>query len=337
MTDLASQNPTGTTAVFTDLGANEHGYHTFELGSFIFERDEYFATVRWPLGEHRMSADDFLRAIQRDIAWEFFYGTVNFDAVIGTVNHYGTVDVCAGRFSEEHRAAGIAFTETFPSTLVADAFFSIADDWTNAGFDPFVAPRETGSAFGPKNGANTEALRRHRVTAKRVVGAPGDEELRTDENGHPVNAAFADVDQDQPVVRAEPGFEAELVAFNLFGYLSRSPVTFNPSVVAACRDSLACPTTEEYILPIVHGNDRVEWFIQLSDEMVWEIEDGATGAKRASVLMKAGDVCAMPADIRHQGYSPKRSMLLVWENASDALPDLIASGTLPSHPAVWEA
>ena len=31
--------------------------------------------------------------------------------------------------------------------------------------------------------------------------------------------------------------------------------------------------------------------------------------------MKAGDVAAMPADIRHQGYSPKRSMLLVWENA----------------------
>ena len=30
--------------------------------------------------------------------------------------------------------------------------------------------------------------------------------------------------------------------------------------------------------------------------------------------MKAGDVAAMPADIRHKGYSPKRSMLIVWEN-----------------------
>ena len=48
--------------------------------------------------------------------------------------------------------------------------------------------------------------------------------------------------------------------------------------------------------------------------------------------MKAGDVAAMPADIRHQGYSPKRSMLLVWENASPELPELIASGRAPIHP-----
>ena len=42
--------------------------------------------------------------------------------------------------------------------------------------------------------------------------------------------------------------------------------------------------------------------------------------------MKAGDVAAMPGDIRHQGYSPKRSMLLVWENASPELPEMIAHG-----------
>ena len=48
--------------------------------------------------------------------------------------------------------------------------------------------------------------------------------------------------------------------------------------------------------------------------------------------MKAGDVAAMPADIRHRGFSPKRSMLLVWENASPELPDLIASGQAPTVP-----
>ena len=36
--------------------------------------------------------------------------------------------------------------------------------------------------------------------------------------------------------------------------------------------------------------------------------------------MRPGDVAAMPADIRHQGYAPKRSMLLVWENADPELP-----------------
>ena len=109
-------------------------------------------------------------------------------------------------------------------------------------------------------------------------------------------------------------------------------MTWNPSVVSQCKDSLFCPTTEEYILPIIHGNDRVEWFVQLSDEITWEVEDRDTGARRSRVTMKAGDVSAMPADIRHQGYSPKRSMLLVWENNSAALPEMIASGKTPTYP-----
>ena len=131
---------------------------------------------------------------------------------------------------------------------------------------------------------------------------------------------------------AEPGFEGEVAAFNLFGYLSRSDVTWNPSVVSACKDSLFCPTTEEYILPIIHGNDRVEWFVQLSDEITWAVEDRDTGAMRSRVVMKAGDVAAMPADIRHQGYSPKRSMLLVWENGSPKLVYEIQNGEAPEVP-----
>ena len=138
--------------------------------------------------------------------------------------------------------------------------------------------------------------------------------------------------QDEPEVQAEPGFEKELHAFNLFKYLSRSDVTWNPSVTAVCKASLSCPTTEEYILPIVHGNDRVEWFVQLSDEITWDVQDKETGASRARVTMKAGDVAAMPADIRHQGYSPKRSMLLVWENATPGLPQLYESGKLKPYP-----
>jgi hypothetical protein len=101
-------------------------------------------------------------------------------------------------------------------------------------------------------------------------------------------------------------------------------------VVSVCGDSPYCPTTEEYILPILHGNDRVEWFVQLSDEIHWDIEDRDSGTKRAKVVMKPGAVAAMPADIRHQGYAPKRAMLLVWENASGAIPGLISSGKLPS-------
>jgi hypothetical protein len=311
---------------------NELGYRSFALGEFTFSRDEYFAYVTWPTGRHVMSVDNFLRALMRDVAWDFFYGIVNFDGVIGTMNHYGNVDLFAGRYNDAYRKAELDHTENFETPAIRGTFKAILADWVIEGFDPFASPEETGSPFGPKKGDNQAAITRKRVTAQRMVGVPGDETLRSDDNGHPVNRMFSDVDQDEPEIVTEPGFAGEVAAFNLFAYLSRSPVTWNPSVVSVCKDSLYCPTTEEYILPIIHGNDRVEWFVQLSDEIYWDVEDRDTGTKRAKVIMKAGDVAAMPADIRHQGYSPKRSMLLVWENASPAIPALIASGQLPSAP-----
>ena len=54
------------------------------------------------------------------------------------------------------------------------------DDWTNETFEPFASPDETGSAFGPKNGDNRRAITRHRVAAARIVGAKGDEQIRSD-------------------------------------------------------------------------------------------------------------------------------------------------------------
>src|SRR6266568_3090415 len=310
----------------------ELGYRSFRLGEFAFSRDEYFVSLTWPTGRHVMSADAFLRALQRDVAWEFFYGIVNFDGVLGTVNHYGTVDLFAGRYNDAYRKAELDHVERLDAPMIRKVFEEMLADWTNAGFDPFASPEETGSAFGAKHGDNIAAITRHRVTAARMVSLPGDEPLRDDGNGHPVNRMFADVIQDQPDIHAEPGFADEIGSFNLYAYLSRSAVTWNPSVVSVCRESLYCPTTEEYILPIVHGNDRAEWFVQLSDEIIWDVEDRDTGAKRAKVVMKPGDVAAMPADIRHQGYAPKRSMLLVWENADSALPQLISTGKLPTNP-----
>jgi hypothetical protein len=311
---------------------NAQGYREFSLGEFHFRRDEYFAYITWPTGSHIISVDAFLRAMQRDVAWDFFYGTVNFDGVIGTVNHYGKVDLFAGRYNEAYRKAELDYTETLETPEIRETFKAVLEDWTNAGFDPFASPHETGSAFGIKAGNNTSAVTRHRVAAARMVSAPGDEPRRSDASGFPVNRMFRDVDQDEPIIEAEPGFEGEIASFSLFAYLSRSDVTWNPSVVSVCKDSLFCPTTEEYILPIIHGNDRVEWFLQLSDEIYWDVEDRETGSVRSRVVMKPGDVCAMPADIRHQGYAPKRAMLLVWENANPELPDLIASGKTPTYP-----
>jgi len=310
---------------------NAEGYREFTIGGFHFRRDEFFAHVTWPTGTHVMSIDGFLRALQRDVAWDFFYGTVNFDGVFGTVNHYGTVDMFAGRYNDSYRKAELDHFENFPTPEIRATFEAMLDDWTINGFDPFASPAETAKPFGVKTGSNTAAVTRRRVTASRMVGVPGDEAIRTDAT-HPINRMFADVPQDEPDVDAEPGFEDEVCAFNLFAYLSRSDVTWNPSVVSQCKASLYCPTTEEYILPIIHGNDRVEWFVQMSDQIIWDVQDRDTGAVRAKVTMKAGDVAAMPGDIRHQGYSPKRSMLLVWENASPELPELIRSGKTSVYP-----
>ena len=313
------------------------GYKVFRAGQFELSRDEYFVTITWPAKgarlSHKLEADKFLKALMRDVAWGFFYGWVNFDHMFGTRNLYGKVEMFCGRYNESYHKAGLSYVETFESPMLMKRFKEILADWTNAGFDPFAAAAETRSTvFGPKNGDNLSAIDRYRVPTKRMPGIPGDSPLRGDADGFPVNRGFADVAQDVPEVLAEPGFEGELHAFNMFAYLSRSDVTWNPSVTGVCKASLACPTTEEQILPVIHGNDRVEWFIQLSDEIYWDVADKETGRPRAKVIMRAGDVAAMPADIRHQGYSPKRSMLYVWENATPDLPQRYDRGELKPFP-----
>lgn len=311
---------------------NEHGYRSFELGSFRFARDEYFAYIDWPQFGHIMSIELFLQALQRDLAYDFFYSIVSFDRVFGTINHYGSVELFGGKFEPAFRDNGRSHTETFDTEEVRAVFVAMLEDWTNEGFDPFVAPLETGSPFGPKRGSAPGIAQRGPIQTRRMVGLEGDSPLRTDDNGFPVNRAFADIDQSEPEVHAEPGFESEVAAFNLYAYLSRCKVTWNPSVVSRCGDSLWCPTTEEHLHPLIHGNDRPEWLIQLSGEVIWDVEDRDAGFPRARLVMRAGDVAALPADVRHRGYSPSRSMLLVWENASVEFAEAIERGEVSVRP-----
>jgi hypothetical protein len=317
--------------------ANKQDYQTFSLGNFSFNRDDYFCHIHWTLKDgrsfsHTMDVGAFLRALMRDVAWGFFYGTVNFDTVFGTTNHYSTVDIFAGACNGPMKDSGIALTENFPTDEIRQVFEAMLSDWTNAGFDPFAAPTETGTPYGRKNGNNIPALTRARELARRCVGLEGDLALRSDASGAPINRAFADVPQDAPELHPEPGFEKSVHAFNLFAFLSRSQVTWNPSFTSVVKCSFMCPTTEEHILPILHGNDRVEWFFQMCDEIHWNCDHRDTGKPLARVIMKAGDMAAMPAYCRHQGFSPKRSMLLVWENGSPTLADDVKTGRAPEVP-----
>jgi hypothetical protein len=313
------------------------GYLTFALGGFTFRRDEYFAHIGWETSKglpmsHTMDISSFLRALMRDVGWGFFYGWVNFDDVLGTCNHYQTVDLFCGSYNGTLKAAGVDRLENFQTEEIRAVFEQMLDNWTNEGFDPYAAPQETGSPYGRKHGNNTAAVTRVRELAKKCVGLKDDLPLRTDARGAPVNRAFADVPQEQPELHPEPGFENEVHAFNLFAFLSRSQVCWNPSFTSVVKHSFMCPTTEEHILPIIHGNDRVEWFFQMSDEITWNCADKNTGKPLARILMKAGDMATMPAYCRHQGYSPKRSMLLVWENGSPKLVYEILNGESPEVP-----
>ena len=224
------------------------GYKSFKLGGFAFRRDEYFVHINWSARDgrpmsHTMDAGNFLRALMRDVAWGFFYGWVNFDNVIGTVNHYQSVDLYAGSFNGTMKEAGIDRLENFPTAQIRATFEQMLDDWTNETFDPFAAPQETGTPYGRKKGHNTAKITRARELAKRCVGLKGDLDLRSDARGAPINRAFADVPQEQPELHPEPGFENEVHAFNLFGFLSRSQVTWNPSFTSVVKYSFMCPTT----------------------------------------------------------------------------------------------
>ena len=85
-----------------------------------------------------MAIDQWLRCVQRDVAWGFFYGIVNFDAVIGTMNHYGNVDMFAGRFNEAYRKAEVDYNENFDHDELLGCFTAMLSDWTNEGYDPFA-------------------------------------------------------------------------------------------------------------------------------------------------------------------------------------------------------
>jgi len=192
----------------TETAPNASGYKSFSIGGFTFERDEYFVTIHWPTGNHQMAIDQWLRCIQRDVAWGFFYGIVNFDHVFGTMNHYGNVDMFAGRFNDAYRKAEVDYNENFDHDELLDCFKAMLSDWTNEGYDPFAAPMETGSAYGPNNGSNDAAITRHRVVAERMVSVPGDEQIRTDDSGMLVNRGFS------PVL----GFGAILVCYFALSY-----------------------------------------------------------------------------------------------------------------------
>ena len=96
--------------------ANDLGYKTFRLGGYEFERNAYFTIIRYPGGEYHIPVGEFMRAVQRDIGWNFFYGMVKFDEVFGTFNFYEKgVDMFLGKYNDAWQKSGKHYSEMFPN------------------------------------------------------------------------------------------------------------------------------------------------------------------------------------------------------------------------------
>ena len=119
----------------------------------------------------------------------------------------------------------------------------------------------------------------------------------------------------------EPGFEGELASFNLFAYLSRSPGDLEPVGRVGLRRQPVLPD-DRGVHPADHPRQRPRRVVHpaVGRDLSGTSRTGTPAPRGRRSSMRPGDVAAMPADIRHQGYAPKRSMLLVWENADPELP-----------------
>ena len=79
-------------------------------------------TFTIPAGGTSFPIDAYLRSLMRDVGWGFFYGTVNFDNVFGTINHYGTVDMFMGLLNEAYTSANRHYVETFQAKKLKKVF-----------------------------------------------------------------------------------------------------------------------------------------------------------------------------------------------------------------------
>src|SRR2546427_11595945 len=87
--------------------ANDLGYKTFRLGGYEFERNPYFTIIRYPGGEYHIPGGEFMRAGQRDIGWNFFYGMVTFGEAVGTFHFYAKGgDMFLGKYNDAWHKSG---------------------------------------------------------------------------------------------------------------------------------------------------------------------------------------------------------------------------------------
>jgi len=309
---------------------NEFGYRSFTMGDIEFSRDRYFVQLDWTEGSYVMGIDSFLATTARSFQFSFFVGSFVYDGFFGWTNHYGRVEFFIGRDDPAYVKAGLVKRYILDTEKALEGLRLMLNDWISPQAVPFYEPLDTQSSIGSKqeNGPDVAELGATRIMAERILGYKGDAEPNTESKSSKIDDC-KNVIYSPPEIFAEPGFEDELVAYDISEHLACQKPTWCPGVCSMVQDSGVCMTSEGFDLNLWHRNDRFEWFVQLSNEIRWDVEDGENGEKRARIIMKAGDVCAMPHDIRHRGYTPNRAWLLVWENFSPSVHEKVISGETP--------
>ena len=104
------------------------------------------------------------------------------------------------------------------------------EDWVPAEFDPFAAPRETGSAVGPKRGVESRcnSPQARRDDSHRQA-------IRPSRAGISDQRGFKGMEFKDGEMHIKPGHENKFGLVNLYEYLARSDVTWNPSIVSVLR------------------------------------------------------------------------------------------------------
>ena len=90
------------------------------------------------------------------------------------------------------------------------------------------------------------------------------------------------------MVEPEPGYEGEVCSYNLFALHLAVRRDVEPVGRVGVQGIAVLPDVGG-VHPAGDPRQRpVEWFVQLSDEIQWDVEDRDTGAKRARRDLQGG-------------------------------------------------
>ena len=209
----------------------------------------------------------------------------------------------AGRFNDAYRKAELDHAENFETPLIRETFKAMLDDWTNAGVRPVRQPGRDRQAV--RRQGRQQHRGRHPPPRRRQRAWSACRATSRSAPTPPTRSTACSPTCRRTSPRSTPSRASR----------TRSPrSTCTPtSAAATSRGTRRRQRVQgQPVLPDHRGVHPAGVPRQRPCRVVRAAQRRdragtcrtATPAPRAKVTMKAGDVAAMPGDIRHQGYCP---------------------------------